>query len=384
MTIKTIKHYIQLESSSSILLFLATVTAIIFANSPLSELYNSLCNQSFFGEVSLKVIVNEGLMTLFFLLISLELKKALIIGELNTRRKALLPFIASFGGVLMAAIVFLIINFGNKHTQVGWAIPTATDVAFAAAVLTLMGRAIPASLKVFLFALAITDDLIAIGIISVFYTRQPNILFVILSIVCFLLLIVCNRLRLQNKVFYISLGVLLWLCIVLSNVNPPLAGVLIGLIVPLHANKTTATSPLVKLERILHPWVSFAILPIFAFVNSGLTLSGIGLNGLFHTLTLGIIFGLFFGKQLGVFLASWIAVKIKIAKLPTGVNWSHLYGLSVICGVGFTMNLFIGFLAFADNTFYLNLIKLGVITGALLSGSVGYIILRQFTYRRSK
>lgn len=381
MAINIIKNFLKLEAKGSILLLLSALIAIGIANSPLNLIYNNLLNTPFYVpyidlSLSIKQLVNDGLMTIFFLFISLELKREFLVGELKKREKALLPIIASMSGMLVAALVFLFINAGNMETKIGWAIPTATDVAFASAVVLLLGRAIPTTLKTFIIALAITDDLGAILIISLFYTHDFQIVYLLLSMLCFLIMILINISGTVKYFLYVIVGVLLWVFALKSHINPPLSGVLIGFAIPMYA-KDKSHSPLQLLEEKLHPWVVFGILPLFALANASLNFSFITFNSFLHPLTLGIALGLIFGKQIGVFVASYLAVNAKLAKLPSGATWRHMYGISVLCGVGFTMNLFIGTLAFSDHAEYLNLVKLGIFCAALVSGVVGYLILRR-------
>ncbi len=388
MPINIVREFIKLESKSSFFLLLAALSAMVIANSPFSELYNSVLNYSFgfilfdaSETTSLKVIVNEGLMTLFFLLISLELKREFLIGELRTLQKALLPLMASIGGMAMAALTFLLINHGIEINQPGWGVPTATDVAFSSAALVLLGKSIPNSLKIFLIALAITDDLGSIFIISIFYTHQPVMIFLVIAVLCYLLLVMFNLSGVTNTTLYILFGVVLWMCVLKSNINPPLAGVLIGSTIPLKSAKNANVFPLQALESLLHPWVVFGILPVFAFVNGGLTFSGMHFSSLFNPLTLGILLGLFVGKQLGIFSTCFVAVKLRLAHLPSHTNWKLMYGMSVLCGIGFTMNLFIGFLAYPQNPDYLNMVKLGVFSGSVISAVSGYLILKMSVSR---
>jgi len=383
MPINALKKFVNLESKSSILLLVSALCAVLIANSPWNLNYEYFINYSlgfslpyFQVSTTVKLLVNDGLMTLFFLLISLEVKRSMLIGELNSRKKASLPLIASIGGVLGAALVYLIINYGLETSIRGWAVPTATDIAFSSAVLLLLGRSVPKSLRLFLSTLAIIDDVIAIIIIALFYSVDFQILFLLLAVFCFIGLLLLNKLRLVRYELYVVLGMLLWICIEKSHVSPPMAGVLLGISLPLHSKKKDAVSPLEKFEEMLHPWVSYGILPIFVFVNGGLFLLDTQVSMLFNPITLGIILGLFLGKQAGIFTFCRMAVLAKVAKLPDDVSWRQMYGLSVLGGIGFTMNLFIGFLAFADSVENLNLVKLGVFSASILSAIVGYVILR--------
>jgi NhaA family Na+:H+ antiporter len=390
MPINMLKAFIQLETKSSVLLLAAAFLAIILANSPFGVFYERLIDFSFSFVLpyfsfttSLKLLVNDGLMTLFFLLISLEVKRGLLIGELNSSKKAALPFIASLGGILAAALVYLVVNLGSLETTKGWAIPTATDIAFSSAVLLLLGRSVPSSLRLLLTTLAIIDDLVAIVIIAVFYSVNFHILFLLLALFCFLTLFVLNKLNITRCYLPLIFALLLWFCILESNISPPLAGVLIGFTLPLKVRGKASLSPLENLEKALHPWVSFGILPLFVFVNGGLSLIKTTPEMFLNPLTLGIMLGLFFGKQLGVFTACWLAVKTKLAKLPDNLSWPHLYGMSILTGIGFTMNLFIGFLAFSNDSEALNLVKLGVFSGSLLSAITGFCLLKRLAKSKS-
>lgn len=382
MAINTLREFIKLESSSSLILFVAAVIALLAANSNWQALYYDLFNYPlllglghFKFSTSLLHLINEGLMTIFFLLVSLEVKRELLVGELNSRAKALLPVIAAIGGMVAPALIFTIINFHQQNNLNGWAIPTATDIAFSLAVLSLLGNRIPRALKAFLTALAIIDDLGAIVIIALFYTAHINVLFLLLSLCCLFVLLILNYLNSKHLWQYSLVGILLWVCVINSGVHATIAGVILGLTIPLQTS--SAHSPLQVLEHKLHPWVAFMILPLFALANAGLSLTGMHGATLIKPLPLGIILGLFLGKQLGIFSASWLAIKTKLVKLPARIKWRQLYGVSLICGMGFTMSLFIGTLAFSDQaSMQLSLVRLGVIIGSLLSAVAGYLVLR--------
>jgi NhaA family Na+:H+ antiporter len=312
-------------------------------------------------------------MTIFFFLVSLEIKRELIQGELNTRAKALFPTFAAIGGMLIPALFYLSINYHYPTLTSGWAIPMATDIAFSLGVLSLLGQKIPASLKFFLMALAIIDDLGAIIVIAIFYTQQIGCLYLLAALLALIGLIALNYCQIERFFPYALLGLGLWLLILNSGIHATIAGVLFGFSIPI----TTRKNPVSLLHRLihqLHPWIAYGILPLFAFANAGLSFSGIHLQTLLHPLPLGIMVGLFFGKQLGIFAASWLAVKTKLAKLPYQVNWWHIYGTALICGIGFTMSLFIATLAFTDNELS-SLVRLGVLAGSTLSGIAGYSIL---------
>ena len=295
-------------------------------------------------------------------------------GELNTLTKALLPTLAAIGGMIIPALVYLTINHGYPQLISGWAIPMATDIAFSLGVLSLLGKHIPVALKSFLMALAIIDDLGAIIVIAIFYTQQIGWLYLFLSLLTFIGLLSLNYFKIKEFLPYCLLGITLWILIFNSGIHATIAGVLFGLTIPLNSSNKNFNSLLHHLIHQLHPWIAFGILPLFAFANAGLSFSNIKLSTFIHPLPLGIIVGLFFGKQLGIFGASWLAVKTKLAKLPYQVNWWHIYGTALICGIGFTMSLFIASLAFGDNEL-IALVRLGVFTGSVLSGIAGYSIL---------
>lgn len=377
------RKFIQLESASSIILFITALCALVFANTPLHTFYNyllttlfSLGFNGFQIKFSLEHVINDGLMTIFFLLVSLEIKRELINGELNTRNKALLPVIAAVGGILVPALIFVAINLHHHNDLDGWAIPTATDIAFSLGVLSLLGKQIPASLKIFLTALAIIDDLGAIIIIAIFYTDQIAFNYLFFAAVCLIALMFFNRLNIHRFWPYGIFGIILWFCIAKSGVHSTIAGVLVGLIIPMHTPNDSIEPLLNKLEHKLLPWVAYGILPIFAFANAGLSFTDIKISTVFNPLVFGIAAGLFFGKQIGVFGTTWLAIKLKLARLPSTINWPHLYGVAIICGMGFTMSLFIGTLAYSDNNTDTSLVRLGVILGSLLSGLLGYLVLR--------
>lgn len=383
MPLNFFRNFIQLESASSIILFIAALCALIFANTPLHLFYHYLLTtplsagfNGFQTKFSLEHFINDGLMTIFFLLVSLEIKRELINGELNSHTKALLPIIAAVGGMLVPALIFVAINLYHHTDLGGWAIPTATDIAFSLGVLTLLGKRIPASLKIFLTALAIIDDLGAIIIIAIFYTDQIAFNYLFFAAVCLIALMFLNRLNINRFWPYGIIGIILWFCITKSGVHATIAGVLIGLIIPMQPSKDPKKSLLNKLEHKLHPWVAYGVLPLFAFANAGLSFTDIKLATVFNPLVFGIAAGLFLGKQIGVFGATWLAIKLKLARMPSMVNWSHLYGAAIICGMGFTMSLFIGILAYPDGSANTSLVRFGVILGSLLSGLVGYLVLR--------
>lgn len=378
MRIKFLHKFILLEASGGISLGIATLLALILANSSWQTYYQTFLNFNVsIGpniHFSFLHFINDGLMTVFFFLVSLEIKRELVQGELNTLTKALLPTLAAIGGMIIPALVYLTINHGYPQLISGWAIPMATDIAFSLGVLSLLGKHIPVALKIFLMALAIIDDLGAIIVIAIFYTQQIGWLYLFLSLLTFFGLLSLNYFKIQEFLPYCLLGITLWILIFNSGVHATIAGVLFGLTIPLNSSNKNFNSLLHHLIHQLHPWIAFGILPLFAFANAGLSFSNIKLSTFIHPLPLGIIVGLFFGKQLGIFGASWLAVKTKLAKLPYQVNWWHIYGTALICGIGFTMSLFIASLAFGDDELTA-LVRLGVFTGSVLSGIAGYSIL---------
>lgn len=380
-TISRIQAFMKLEASSGLILMGVAILAMVAANTALAPLYDGILGTyikvgigSF--EIAKPAIlwINDGLMAIFFFLVGMEIKREVLQGELSSIDKATLPILAAIGGMVIPGIVFVLINQGTPENLNGWAIPTATDIAFALGILALLGSRAPVALKVFLLAIAIIDDLGAIVIIAVFYTSELSTNALTLSMVCFALAIGLNRMGVQRAAPYIIIGIFMWVFVLKSGVHATLAGVLIALTIPLK-RKDGDDALLYKLEHGLHPWVAFLILPIFAFANAGVSLQGIAFSDLLQPLPLGIAAGLFIGKQIGVFGATWISVKSGLAKLPNGVGWLHVYGVACLTGVGFTMSLFIGSLAFgADET--MNAVRLGVISGSILSGVLGFLVLR--------
>ena len=380
--------FLQREASGGILLILAATLAIICANTPgVYQLYEAMIHLHFVGwipgikalglNLTFHEFTNDALMTVFFFLVGLELKREILEGELSDSRNIMLPVIGAIGGMILPAIIYTLLNFGDAQAMRGWAIPTATDIAFALGVLILLGSRIPNSLKIFLTSLAIFDDLGAVLIIAFFYTSKISWVYLMLASVCILILKGMNRVNVLKTTPYLCVGIFMWYFTFKSGVHATISGVLIALFIPLLKDTSEKVSPLKRLERQLHPWVAYAILPIFAFANSGLHLHGIGLEQVLHPVPLGIALGLFLGKQFGVFGLSFLAVKLKIAQLPSDINLKNLYGVSILCGVGFTMSLFVGGLAFHKNGMHVAFDeRLGIILGSLLSGIVGYTILR--------
>lgn len=386
MPIRALREFIKLESASGIILFFVAILALIVDNTPLATFYQTVFNEHIFIRIDgisfqmppVILWINDGLMVLFFLLVGLEIKREVIRGELNSLAKVSLPAFAAIGGMLAPAIIYVLVNHNYPVALRGWAIPTATDIAFALALLGLLGSRVNTSLKIFLTALAIFDDIGAIFIIAVFYTLHISFLALAFVLLFTVILWLLNHYRVMSLWPYLLFGVALWLSMLLSGIHAVLAGVILALTIPTgEFGETIVNSPLRRLEHRLHPWVAFGILPIFGFANAGVSFAGATLQNLFNHVTLGIIAGLFIGKQLGVLLASWLATKTGLIKLPQEMSWPSLYGIAVLCGVGFTMSLFIGGLAFegiVDE--YVPMVRLGVIVGSFLSGITGYLILR--------
>jgi len=391
MPASLIKKFIKLESAGGILLLGAAMLALIINNSPLEPVYNLFLSTPVAIQVGalqlhkpLVLWVNDGLMAIFFLLVGLEIKREVIIGELNTLKKSALPCIGALGGMAIPALIYFLFNFHSTVALTGWAIPTATDIAFALGILSILGSRIPTSMKMFLMALAILDDLGAIVIIAIFYTAQLSFLSLGLAVICLSILIMLNRFGVTRLAPYVITGIILWVCVLKSGVHATLAGVALALAIPLQAKDSHGRSPARWVEESLIPWVAFGVLPLFAFVNAGVSFKGMTFETITHPIPMGIALGLFAGKQIGVFGASWLAVKTRLASLPTDVNWYGMYGVALLCGVGFTMSLFIGGLAFDEiGGQYPKLVRLGVLFGSTCSGIMGYLLLRFFCPMRT-
>ena len=378
---KPFKWFFKLEAASGLILLIAAILALMISNSSLSELYfSSLEKYLFIGinEFGLKLSVhhwiNDALMAIFFFFVTLEIKREFLQGELSNLKQALLPIIAAVGGMVIPALFYVVINYDNPETINGWAIPSATDIAFSLGILSLLGSRVPISLKVFLTALAIIDDLGAILIIAFFYSGDLSIVYLGLIFLSFIILLVLNKFSVKKFVPYLIVGLFMWYFTYKSGIHATIAGVLLASTIP-HRNKEKDFSLLVKLEHAISPYVAFLIMPIFAFANAGVSLEGLTFNTLLNPVPLGILLGLFFGKQIGVLLFSYISIKFKLAEMPNNSNWLSIYGVSILTGIGFTMSLFVGNLAFADNLQYIDGVKIGVLTGSLLSTVFGYFLL---------
>lgn len=375
--------FLKLESAGGILLMIVAVMAVIIANSPAQGAYTALLKMPINISIGSLVIneslhhwINDGLMAVFFFLVGLELKRELVEGELSDPRNIILPGIGAVGGMLMPALVYVYFNGGDAVALRGWAIPAATDIAFALGILSLLGSRVPISLKIFLTSLAIFDDIGAIIIIALFYTSELSVTALLVVAACTAVLAVFNKRGIDSKAMYVMVGLVMWVAMLKSGVHATLAGVLLALFIPM-TSKDKSHSPLKIMEHGLHKVVAFAILPIFAFANAGINLAGVGIEQVLHPVPMGIALGLFFGKQVGIFGLCWLAIKCKVAQMPKGMDWCSLYSTAVLCGVGFTMSLFIGSLAFDSAvTGALFDERLGIILGSLLSGTVGFFMLK--------
>lgn len=380
---KHLQRFFHSDASGGIILIIAASLAMLLANmGATSGLYHAFLDTPVQLKVGALEInknmllwINDALMAVFFLLIGLEVKREMVEGALATRRQAIFPVVAALGGMVVPALVYLAFNFQDPVASSGWAIPAATDIAFALGVLALLGSRVPASLKIFLMALAIIDDLGAIVIIALFYTHDLSLLSLAVAAAAIAVLAILNVSGVRRTGLYILVGVILWTAVLKSGVHATLAGVIVGFFIPLKTEN--GKSPAKQLEHVLHPWVAFMILPLFAFANAGVSLQGVTLEGLTSLLPLGIIAGLFIGKPLGISLFCWLALKLKLARLPEGANFSQIMAVGLLCGIGFTMSIFIASLAFgAVDPELITWAKLGILLGSLLSAVVGYSLLR--------
>ena len=378
---KPFKYFFKLEAASGLVLLFAAILALIISNGQLSDIYFSslekyiiLGTKEFGLKLSVLHWINDVLMAIFFFFVSLEIKREFLQGELSNPKQAMLPIIGAVGGMAVPAFFYIIINYSDSTTLNGWAIPSATDIAFSLGVLSLLGKRVPISLKVFLTALAIIDDLGAIVIIAFFYSGNIEIKYLILMLVSVILLVGLNKFKVKSFIPFLVVGVFLWDFTHQSGIHATIAGVLLALTIP-HNIKNNKESMLLKLEHGLSPYVAFGIMPVFAFANAGVSLEGLTFKTLLNPVPLGIVLGLFFGKQIGVFVLSYISIKLKFADKPTGSTWPALYAVSILTGIGFTMSLFVGNLAFAQNMEYIDGVKIGVLSGSLLSTVFGYFLL---------
>lgn len=384
------REFLRLESAGGLILVSAAVIALLLANSPLSGVYDTVLNlkitimvESFGVSKPLLLWINDGLMAVFFLLVGLELKREIVEGQLSSADQIILPALAAIGGLVVPAVIYWMVNAENAQGINGWAIPTATDIAFALAILSLLGSRVPASLKIFLTTIAIFDDLAAIIIIAVFYSADLSTAALAAAGGGIAVLFLLNRLGVQHLAAYLITGIFIWIFVLKSGVHATLAGIVVAAFIPLRS--CDDHSPSRHLEHILHPWVAYGVLPIFAFANAGVSFSGVSSDVVFGTVSTGIVLGLFLGKQVGVFGMTALAIGLGIARKPQGTNWPMLYGIALICGVGFTMSLFIGSLAFEHGGFTQGAaLRIGVIAGSLASGFCGWLVLHLSLPRHAK
>lgn len=382
--LSTIKDFLKLESTSGILLVLAAVVAMVVANSPAADIYGRLITMPVEVRVGpaeiakpLLLWINDGLMVLFFFLVGLELKREFLVGELSRKGSLALPAFGAVGGMLIPGLIYAWINWNEPGALQGWAIPAATDIAFALAILALLGDRVPVALKVLLTSIAIFDDIGAIVIIALFYTKQLSLTSLIIALACLPVLYFLNRRGVVDTSRYVLIGLIMWVALLKSGVHATLTGVLLALFIPMKDPKNPERSPVMDLEHDLHTAVAFGVLPVFAFVNAGIDLGGVSMEYVLHPVPLGIIAGLFLGKQIGVWIFCRLGAMLGLYRLPQDLDWRMIYGVSLLCGVGFTMSLFIGSLAFEEtgvNRMFDE--RLGIIIGSLLSGIVGYVYLR--------
>lgn len=382
--LESIREFLRMESASGILLLAAALLAMIMANSPLSNLYDLFLNTPVAVKVGaleiakpLLLWINDGLMAIFFFLVGLELKREVLEGELSRPAQVVLPALAALGGMMAPAAIYVAFNAGDAQALHGWAIPVATDIAFALGVLSLLGKRVPQGLKIFLLTLAIFDDVGAIIVIALFYSSNLSLASLGIAGGAIVLLFVLNRRHVSSVPVYLLVGLVLWVSVLKSGMHATLAGVVLALFIPMRDRRDPAHSPLRVLEHELHPAVAFVILPLFAFANAGVNLSGVTMASLVHPVPLGIAAALFFGNQVGILSITWLTVRLGFAKLPGGANWIQMYGVSVLCGIGFTMSLFISALAFQEGGAARMVDdRIGILGGSLISAVVGYLILR--------
>jgi len=378
---KPFKWFFELEAASGLILLIAAIVALYISNSIFNEFYFLSLNKYLFigvNEFGLRLSIlhwiNDALMAIFFFFVTLEIKREFIQGELSNIKQALLPIIAAVGGMLVPALFYIYFNFGDKETLNGWAIPSATDIAFSLGILSLLGSRVPISLKIFLTALAIIDDLGAIVIIAFFYSGDLSVSYLSLILISYIFLLILNKFGIKNFLPYLIIGLFMWFFTYESGIHATIAGVLLATTIP-HRKKTKDFSLLVRVEHSISPYVAFFIMPLFAFANAGVSLEGLTFSSLLLPVPLGILLGLFIGKQLGVMLFSYVSIKLKFAQMPNNATWLGFYGVSVLTGIGFTMSLFVGNLAFVENLEYADGVKIGVLSGSLLSTLLGYFIL---------
>ena len=382
------RWFFKLEAASGILLLISAIVALYVSNSNYSDIYFNIINEYIFigiNNFGLKLSVlhwiNDALMAIFFFFVTLEIKREFLQGELSSLKQAMLPIMGAVGGMLVPALIYIYFNYETKTTLNGWAIPSATDIAFSIGILSLLGSRVPISLKVFLTALAIIDDLGAIVIIAFFYTGDLSIKYLLLMFVALILLLLLNRFSVKKFTPYLIIGLFLWFFTHESGIHATIAGVLLASLIP-HRKKEHDFSLLIKVEHAISPYVAFFIMPLFAFANAGVSLEGLTFSSLLEPVPLGILLGLFVGKQLGVFVFSYGSIKLGLASLPNNSNWISFYAVGILTGIGFTMSLFVGNLAFVENLDYMDGVKIGVLSGSLLSTVIGYFLLLFSTIKK--
>lgn len=385
--VELFKRFLKLESASGILLLIFACLAIFLANTPLDQVYFNFLETPVSIQIGafsiykpLLMWINDGFMAVFFILVGLEVKRELMIGAISSYQRAIFPAVGALGGMVVPVVVFMLLNWQHPEFQKGWAIPMATDIAFALGVLALLGKQVPFALKIFLLALAIIDDLGAIVVIALFFSHDLSSTALISALISIAVLIVLNRMRVTALCAYVVVGIILWASVLKSGVHATLAGVIIGFCIPLKGKN--GETPLEDFEHLLAPWCSFVILPLFAFANAGVSLTGMSLSTLVSPLTLGVALGLIVGKTLGVFSFSYLAVKLGIAKLSDGINFKQIFAISVLCGIGFTMSMFLAGLSFGGEESdgeLISLARLGILIGSGISAVLGYALLKRFT-----
>lgn len=373
---KKMKYFFSLPAAGGIVLMVSAVLGLVIANTPLAHSYFSLLNFHFLGLTTL-LWINDLLMAIFFLYVGLELKREFLNGELATNSQRILPGLAALAGLVVPALIYFYLNRGDVDAIQGWAIPTATDIAFALGIVAILGSRVPLSLKVFLTALAIIDDLAAIIIIALFYSSSLQLNYLLGAAACLIVLVLCNKRGITMPIVYIIIGAILWFLVLKSGIHATLAGVVLAMTIPLNNVKKNSKgeTPLIAWEHTLNSWVSFLVIPLFGFANAGVSFIGIDLSMLNHPIVMGVALGLFFGKQIGIFGMVFIGEKLRLFKRPEGASWLQIYGISLLCGIGFTMSLFISMLAFISPELQ-DLSKIGVFLGSIISGVLGYMILR--------
>jgi Na+:H+ antiporter, NhaA family len=382
MPINALRDFFKQEAAGGIVLVLASAIAVVAANSPASPLYAMLLETRIEIQIGaleiakpLLLWINDGLMAVFFFLVGLEIKREFKEGELSTPAQAILPAVAAVGGMAVPALIYVAVNLDHSENLNGWAIPAATDIAFALGVLALLGSRVPLSMKVLLTAIAIYDDLGAIVIIAIFYTEQLSFASIMMAFAALGVLVALNLFRVCNIALYLMIGIIMWVCVLKSGVHATLAGVALALTIPMQPRDPSKPSPLKRLEHDLHRWVIFFVLPLFGFANAGVSFAGVSLYSFIEPVTLGIAAGLFVGKQIGIFGCVWLMIRLKLTQMPLGATWVHIYGVSLLCGIGFTMSLFIGGLAWPHTDFDAA-VRLGVIAGSIVSAIAGYSMIR--------